>query len=130
MHSPQPLYGELFFTNLAPIFFYHIYLFIFVCTSFYLWEPLFLSARAYLHLPEFLFICQNMFLSVRTYFHLCALIICENLFLFMIIFENLFLFMIICENLFFFSLYQNNQAYEYHHLKQIFYHQKTIMMFC
>ena len=49
--------------------------------------------------------------SVRTFF------ICENL----------FLFVIICVNL---CLYENKQAYECHHLKQIFYHQNTIMIFC
>ena len=89
-----PSYGELFSTELAPIFlrhsliFIYVHLFLFVRTSFYLSEPI--------------LICQNLFLFVKTYFHLCALIfVCENLFLFMIIFENLFLFMIICENLFF-----------------------------
>ena len=30
----------------------------------------------------------------------------------------------------FLSLYENRQAYEYHCLKQIFYHQNTIMIFC
>ena len=47
---------------------------------------------------------------------------------------HLFLFAIICENLFFIcgflSLYENKQAYKYHHLEQIFYHQNTIMIFC
>ena len=37
---------------------------------------------------------------------------------------HLFLFVIICD---FLSLYENKQAYEYDHLKQIFYHQKQIM---
>ena len=39
---------------------------------------------------------------------------------------HLSLFVIICD---FLSLYENNQVYEYHHLKQIFYHQKQIMIF-
>ena len=44
--------------------------------------------------------------------------------------ENLFV--IICENLFFLLgsfFYENKQAYEYHRLKQIFSHQKQIMIF-
>ena len=117
-----PSYGELFSTELAPIFlrhsliFIYVHLFLFVRTSFYLSEPI--------------LICQNLFLFVKTYFHLCALIfVCENLFLFMIIFENLFLFMIICENLFSLSLYEKKQVYEHHHLKQIFCHQNMIMIF-
>ena len=119
---PPPSYGELFSTELAPIFlrhsliFIYVHLFLFVRTSFYLSEPI--------------LICQNLFLFVKTYFHLCALIfVCENLFLFMIIFENLFLFMIICENLFSLSLYEKKQVYEHHHLKQIFCHQNMIMIF-
>ena len=40
--------------------------------------------------------------------------------------ESLLLFYFIY---FFLSLYENNPAYEYHHLKQIFYHQNTIMIF-
>ena len=40
------------------------------------------------------------------------------------IFLNLFFFMIICGNLFFLRLYEDKQAYEYHYLKQIFYHEK------
>ena len=39
---------------------------------------------------------------------------------------HLFLFVIICD---FLSLYENKQAYEYHHLKQIFYHQNMILIF-
>ena len=52
--------------------------------------------------------------------------ICTHLFLFVIICENPFLLWesfgisIICVNL---CLYENKQAYECHHLKQIFYHQ-------
>ena len=30
----------------------------------------------------------------------------------------------------FLSLYENKQAYQYHYLKQIFYHQNMIMIFC
>ena len=56
---------------------------------------------------------------------------------------HLFLFVTICENLFeslliydhlwesiFLSLYENKQVDEYHCLKQIFYHQNMIMIFC
>ena len=32
--------------------------------------------------------------------------------------------------IYFLSLYENNQAYENHHLKQIFYHQNMTMIFC
>ena len=44
--------------------------------------------------------------------------------------ENLFV--IICKNLFFLLgsfFYENKQAYEYHRLKQIFSHQKQMMIF-
>ena len=40
---------------------------------------------------------------------------------------HLLIFVIICD---FLSLYENKQEYEYQHLKQIFYHQKQIMIFC
>ena len=40
---------------------------------------------------------------------------------------HLFSFVIICD---FLSLYENKPEYEYHNLKQIFYHQKQIMIFC
>ena len=65
------------------------------------------------------------------------------------IYTHLFLFVITCESLFFLweyfwifsdlwssvridflSLYENKQTYESHHLKQIFYHQNAIMIFC
>ena len=72
-----------------------------------------------LHLLLFICICSDFYL-------LESLLICENLFLFMIIYENLFLFTIICENLLehltFYKL-ENKQAYEHHHLRSIFYHQ-------
>ena len=45
------------------------------------------------------------------------------------IFLNHFFFIIICVNLFFLSLYENKLVYEFYHLKQIFYDQKTIMIF-
>ena len=32
--------------------------------------------------------------------------------------------------IYFLSLYENKQAHKFHHLKQIFYHQKQIMIFC
>ena len=61
-------------------------------------------------------------------------IIWESL-LFMRIFLNPYLWesLLIYDHLWesvFLSLYENKQAYEYHHLKQNFYHQNTIMIFC
>ena len=86
VYPRQPPYGELFSTISAPIFFYRIHLFLFVCIHF-IYKNLFL----------FIIICKNLFLFV---------IICENHFLFMIICENLFLSMIVCKNLFlFFKIY-------------------------
>ena len=75
-----------------------------------------------------------LFICIRSDFYLLeSLLICENLFIFMIIYENLFLFMIICENLLehltFYKL-ENKQAYEHHHLRSIFYHQNMITIFC
>ena len=62
VHSPQPLYGELFFTNLAPIFFTT---FTYLC----LCVLLFICENLSSYLPEPIFICQNLFLFVRTYFY-------------------------------------------------------------
>ena len=62
--------------------------------------------------------------GASIYMHLFLLVtICDNFFEF-------FLFVIVCENLPFLSLYENKQAYEHHHLKQIFCHKKQIMKFC
>ena len=43
--------------------------------------------------------------------------------------ESLLIYDHLCESIFS-SLYENKQAYESHHLKQLFYHQNTIMIFC
>ena len=71
VYHPQPAYGKLFFTKV-----------------FYLQTPI--------------FICVNLLWSSVNFFFLWepywTLLICENLFSFIIICENLFLFMIICEN--------------------------------
>ena len=104
--------------------------------------PIFFIAFIYFHLCALIFICKNFFLFM---------IVCENLFLFMIICENLFFFVMIFLNpsylwkslligghlwesfntsFDFYSLYENKEAYEYHHLKQIFYHRNMIMIFC
>ena len=65
---------------------------------------------------------ENLF--VRTYFYLCkSLVICENLFESLLIYGHL-------EESIFLSLYENKLAYEHYHLKQIFYHQNTIVIFC
>ena len=62
--------------------------------------------------------------EASIYMHLFLLVtICDNFFEF-------FLFVTICENLLFLSLYENKQAYEHHHLKQIFCHKKQIIIFC
>ena len=51
------------------------------------------------------------------YTHLFLLAtICEN------VFESLLIYDQLCESVFL-SIYENKQAYEYHYLKQIFYHQ-------
>ena len=61
--------------------------------------------------------------------------ICENL---LFLWESFWIFFI-CVNLLFYDRlcesifvtpYENKQAYESDHLKQIFYHQNTIMIFC
>ena len=67
------------------------------------------------------FICMHLFLFVWILDYLWKSL------LFVRISLNLFFFMIICANL---CLYENKQAYESHHLKQIFYHQKQIIIFC
>ena len=75
----------------------------------------------------FIFVC-DLFLYAQNFF-----VICMHLFLFVIICENLFFLWesfwisIICVNL---CLDKNKQVYEYHYLKQIFYHQKQIKIFC
>ena len=85
--------------------------FLFVCTYFYLWESLLIydelweSFLNHSHLLAPILISENLFSSVCTYFYL---------------WESVFL-----------SLYENKPAYEYcHHLKEIFYHQNTIVIFC
>ena len=58
------------------------------------------------------------------YMHLFLFVtICEKHFESLLIYDNL------CESIFL-GLYENKQAYEDHHSKQIFYHQKQIMIFC
>ena len=72
--------------------------------------------------------------------YLCArFFICDHLresLLFMRIFlnpsylwESLLIYDHLCESIFL-SLWENKQEYEYHYLKQIFYHQNTLMIFC
>ena len=101
--------------------FFHQHTIIFICENLFsfmiICENLFLT----------IITCENLSLFAKIYFHLSALIFfCENL---MIICKNLFVSMIICQNLFS-CLYENKQVYEYHHLKQIFYHQNTIIILC
>ena len=79
----------------------------FICTKLFLfcddlWESL-LFMRIFLNLSLSVIIFSSLWLSVKIYDHPC---------------ESIFL-----------ILYENKQAYEYHHLKQIFYHQNTITIF-
>ena len=89
--------------------------FLFVSISSFLWELFFIC-------EHLLFFMRNSFLSKSmSYFSWKVFFIPEHLFFFMITF---FYF---C---FFLSLYENKQTYKSHHLKQIFYHQNMIMIFC
>ena len=83
----------------------------------HLWES-FLSHN---HLWKSFFICQNLFSSECTYFFLWEFY--DHLQKSFRIYDHL------SESIFL-SLYENKQVYEYHHLKQIFYHQNTIIIFC
>ena len=72
-------------------------------TNVYSYQPTY-QASIYTHLFLFVTICENLFESLFIYDHL---------------FESIFL-----------SLYENKQEYEFHHLKQMLYHQKQMMIFC
>ena len=72
-------------------------------TDMYPYHPTY-RASIYMHLFLFVTICENLFESLLIYDHL---------------WESIFL-----------SLYENKQVDEYHCLKQIFYHQNMIMIFC
>ena len=115
-----------------------LHLLIFICVH------LFLFVRTSLfYLSEPILICQNLFLFVKTYFlvriyfHLSkSFFICQNLFSSLRISSSLWssvrisFYLWSSVRIYFLSLHENKQVYEYHHLKQIFYHQNTIMIFC
>ena len=102
------------------------------------WEP---QIQYYWRVPPLNPPIQNLF--VRTYFYLQSSVgvssfyenlfesflsvrvsfSCENLF------ESLLLYNDLWESIFFLSFCENKQVYESHHLKQIFWHQKQIMIF-
>ena len=114
-----------------------LHLLIFICVH------LFLFVRTSLfYLSEPILICQNLFLFVKTYFlvriyfHLSkSFFICQNLFSSLRISSSLWssvrisFYLWSSVRIYFLSLHENKQVYEYHHLKQIFYHQNTIMIF-
>ena len=76
---------------------------LFVRTDFYLWSSVRISSFLWESFLIF-FICENLFLLWES-----------------------FRITVICVNL---CLYENKQVCESHHLKQIFYHQNTIIIFC
>ena len=133
--APSTILQSYSLPNLAPFFItficFHLCSFIFICKN------LFLSMIVCEYFFLFMTICENLFFFCEN---LLFMIICENLFFFVIIFLNpsdlwksLLIYDHLCESLrtsfCFFSLYENKQAYEYCHLKQIFYHQNMIMIF-
>ena len=130
----QPTYRELFFTKFSSNLFYHIYLFSFVCTHFicqnflllmivcenlFLYmttcENFFLFMIIYENLFLIIIICENFSLFVRTYFHLW-----ESLFIYYRL-QKIFLINDHLRESLFLSLYENKQAYEYHHVLLISY---------
>ena len=68
---------------------------------------------------------ENLFIRTNVYLRSSVRIssFYKNLFKYLLIYDHL------CESIFL-SLYENKQAYEYRCLKQIFYHQNTVMIFC
>ena len=95
--------------------------------------PINLPIKNYLSLILTQFFLSHLIIHIyfylsETIFHFLRLTFtCKNHFLFMIIFENLYDHQ---QDSIFSSLYENKQAYQPHHLKQIFYHQNMIMIFC
>ena len=75
---------------------------IYYTTDVYPYQPTY-RASIYTHLFLFATICEDLFESSLIYDHLC---------------ESIFL-----------ILYENKQVCEFQHLKQMFYHQNTIMIF-
>ena len=120
MYPPQPSYGQLFSTKPVSFFspvrtYFHFWKYLLIYD--HLWES-FLNHnclwKSSFFLSKSIFNCVHLFISVRTYDHLQKyFLMCSHLW------ESIFL-----------SPYENKQAYEYHHLKQNFYHQNTIMIFC
>ena len=79
---------------------------LFTLTYFYLWKSLFIYDNLW-----------ESFLFVRIFLNPSYL------------WESLLIYDHLCESIFL-SLWENKQEYEYHYLKQIFYHQNTLMIFC
>ena len=79
---------------------------------------------------------MHLFLSVCVYCHLHLLIFTYmDLFSYARIYYQLYILILICQNLLkiflaSYSLCENKQVYKHHHLKQIFYNQNMIIMFC
>ena len=113
-----------------------VHLFLSVRISSYSW----LSVRSF-----FMTICENLFyswLSVIIFFYLFSLIhtyfyLWELMRIFLnpsypweslLIYDHLWEFF--STSFAFYSLYESKQAYEYHYLNQIFYHQNMIMISC
>ena len=109
---------RIIFHQIYHQFFYHIYFhlcaLIFICRNLLcmiICKNLFFIARISSCLWSFV----KIFFCVCVWEYFWTLLICENLFLFMIICDNFL------ENLFaFYSFYENKQAYEYHHLNKSF----------
>ena len=109
VHHLQPPYGELFCINFTTNFLCHIYLFLFVRTYFYRSEPI--------------LICQNFFVRQNLFSPVCSCFYLRESF---ILYDHLWKFLLVYDHLWesiFLSLYEKKQVYEYHRLKQIFYHQ-------
>ena len=76
------------------------------------------------------FIFMNLFLTVWIFDYLWESLLFERTFLNPShLWESLLIYDHLWESIFL-SLYENKQVYEYHHLKQIFYHQNTIVISC
>ena len=107
-----PLWRIYFFTNFLLIFWSIFYLHLLILIDMHL----LLFVCIYLHLHSLIFTHIHLFSSARIYFHPYALIlICQNL-------SKLFFA--------FYNLCENKRVYEYHHLKQIFYHHCRAYSFC
>ena len=92
----------------------------------HLWES-FPFMRIFLNLFLFMIICKNLFLLWESFWISSYLWSPVKNFSF---YENLFESLLVNDHLWELSLYENKRACESDHLKQIFYHQNMIMIFC